>query len=74
MPAAKVVGASKTERDITEQKRNQELFATLAREAEHRSKNVLANALATVNLSQSSSPEDLKETIWPSLLGMVRSG
>jgi PAS domain S-box-containing protein len=59
----KIVGASKIARDITEQKRNQEMIATLAREAEHRSKNVLASVLATVNLSQSSSPEDLKKTI-----------
>jgi PAS domain S-box-containing protein len=59
----KIVGASKIARDITEQKRNQELIATLAREAEHRSKNLLANALATVNLSQSSSPEGLKQII-----------
>src|ERR1700730_4986169 len=61
--SGKIVGASKIARDITEQKRNQELIATLAREAEHRSKNLLANALATVNLSQSSSPEGLKQTI-----------
>jgi len=59
----KIVGASKIARDITEQKRNQEQIATLAREAEHRSKNLLANALATVNLSQSSSPEGLKQII-----------
>ena len=36
---------------------------TLAREAEHRSKNSLANAMATANLSQSNSPEGLKEVI-----------
>ena len=59
----KIIGASKIARDITDQKRNQELITTLAREAEHRSKNLLANALATVNLSQSSSPEGLKQTI-----------
>jgi PAS domain S-box-containing protein len=59
----KIVGASKIARDITEQKRNLELITTLAREAEHRSKNLLATALATVNLSQSSSPEGLKQTI-----------
>ena len=59
----KIVGASKIARDITEQKKNQELIVTLAREAEHRSKNLLANAMATVNLSQSSSPEGLKEVI-----------
>jgi PAS domain S-box-containing protein len=59
----KIVGASKIARDITEQKRNQELLTTLAREAEHRSKNLLATVLATVNLSQSSTSEDLKRTI-----------
>ena len=59
----KIVGASKIARDITQQKKNQELIVTLAREAEHRSKNLLANAMATVNLSQSSSPEGLKEVI-----------
>lgn len=35
----KVIGASKIARDITEQKRSQEQIATLAREAEHRSRN-----------------------------------
>jgi PAS domain S-box-containing protein len=59
----KIVGASKIARDITEQKKNQEMITTLAREAEHRSKNILASVLAAVNLSQSSSLEDLKQTI-----------
>jgi two-component sensor histidine kinase len=59
----KIVGASKIARDITDQKRSQELIVTLAREAEHRSKNLLANALATVNLSHSSSVEGLKQVI-----------
>jgi PAS domain S-box-containing protein len=59
----RIVGASKIARDITEQKRNQELIATLAREAEHRSKNLLASVQATVNLSQSDTPEGLKKAI-----------
>jgi PAS domain S-box-containing protein len=59
----KIMGASKIARDITEQKKNQDMIVTLAREAEHRSKNLLANALATVNLSEASSPEDLKRVI-----------
>jgi PAS domain S-box-containing protein len=61
--SGKIVGASKIARDITEQRRNQELIATLAREAEHRSKNMLASVQAMVNLTQSSSLEDLKQTI-----------
>jgi PAS domain S-box-containing protein len=48
----KIVGASKSARDITEQKRSQEQVATLAREAEHRSKNLLAMVQATVFLSR----------------------
>ena len=59
----KIVGASKIARDITEQKRTQEQIATLAREAEHRSKNLLATVQATVNLSQSDTPEGLKQAI-----------
>ncbi len=58
-----IVGASKIARDITEQKQNQELVATLAREAEHRSKNLLANVQATVNLSQADTPQGLKQAI-----------
>ena len=48
----KIVGASKIARDITEQKRNQEQISTLAREAEHRSKNLLATVQAVINLSR----------------------
>jgi PAS domain S-box-containing protein len=59
----KVVGASKIARDITEQKRSQEKISALAREAEHRSKNMLANVQAVVNLSQANSPEELKKVI-----------
>jgi PAS domain S-box-containing protein len=58
-----IVGASKIARDITEQKRTQELIATLAREAEHRSKNLLANVQAIVMLSQADTPEGLKTAI-----------
>lgn len=53
----KIVGASKIVRDVTEQKRSQEQIATLAREAEHRSKNLLSAIQATVHLSQSDTPE-----------------
>jgi PAS domain S-box-containing protein len=59
----KIIGASKTARDITEQKRTGEQIATLAREAEHRSKNLLANVQAMVNLSQADSVADLKKAI-----------
>ena len=58
-----IVGASKIVRDVTEQKRSQEQIATLAREAEHRSKNLLSAIQATVHLSQSDTPEGLKHAI-----------
>ena len=59
----KIVGASKIARDITEQKRSQEQIATLAREAEHRSKNLLATVQAAVHLSQSETSDGLKRAI-----------
>jgi PAS domain S-box-containing protein len=59
----KIVGASKIAKDITEQKRSQEQIATLAREAEHRSKNLLATVQAAVHLSQSETSDGLKRAI-----------
>ena len=58
-----IVGAAKIARDITEQKRSQDLIATLAREAEHRSKNLLSTVQATVMLSQSDTADGLKKVI-----------
>ena len=58
-----IVGASKIARDITERKRSEEQIATLAREAEHRVKNVLATVQATINLSQSKTLDGLKRAI-----------
>ena len=59
----KIIGASKIARDITERKRTEAQVAVLAREAEHRAKNVLATVQATVHLSQSDTPDGLKHAI-----------
>jgi PAS domain S-box-containing protein len=59
----KIIGAAKIARDTTEQKRSQEQIATLAREAEHRSKNLLSTVQAAVMLSQSDTPDGLKKVI-----------
>jgi PAS domain S-box-containing protein len=59
----KVIGASKIARDITERKRNEAQIVNLAREAEHRTKNILATVQATVRLSHSNTPDDLKKLI-----------
>jgi PAS domain S-box-containing protein len=58
-----VIGASKIARDITERKRSEAQIAILAREAEHRAKNLLANVKAVVHLSQAGTPDDLKKAI-----------
>ncbi len=50
-------------RDITERRQSEAHIAILAREAEHRTKNVLATVHATVRLSQSDTPEGLKQAI-----------
>ena len=59
----KVVGAVKTVRDITKHKRNEAQIVVLAREAEHRAKNLLANVRAMVHLSQSDTPDGLRKAI-----------
>jgi PAS domain S-box-containing protein len=59
----KIVGASKIVRDITERTRSETQIAMLAREAEHRAKNVLATVQATVNLSNADTPDELKRVI-----------
>ena len=56
----KIIGASKIGRDITQRKRSEAQITMLAREAEHRAKNILATVQATVHLSQSDTPEGLK--------------
>jgi two-component system CheB/CheR fusion protein len=59
----KIIGASKIARDITEQKRREEQITLLAREADHRTKNLLALAQATVHLTQAETPGELKKAI-----------
>lgn len=59
----KVVGAVNMFVDITERKQGEEQISILAREAEHRAKNVLATVQATVHLSESDTADGLKHAI-----------
>jgi two-component system CheB/CheR fusion protein len=61
--SGKIIGASKIARDITDRKRREEQITLLAREADHRTKNLLALAQATVHLSQGETPDELKAAI-----------
>ena len=58
-----VVGAVNCFQDIAERKRSEAQIVNLAREAEHRTKNILSTVLATVRLSKSDTSDDLKELI-----------
>lgn len=58
-----IIGASMIARDITERKQIEKQAAVLAREAEHRTRNILATVSATVELSQSDTTEGLKAAI-----------
>jgi two-component sensor histidine kinase len=58
-----VIGASKIARDITERKQREAQITVLAREAEHRAKNILATVLATVHLTHAETPQNLKKAI-----------
>jgi PAS domain S-box-containing protein len=59
----RIIGASKIARNITERKKSEAHIATLAGEAEHRVKNVLATVQATVSLSHADTLEGLKRVI-----------
>jgi PAS domain S-box-containing protein len=59
----KIIGASEIARDITGQKRSQAQIATLAREAEHRVKNILATVQATVRLTQSDTADGVRRAV-----------
>jgi len=61
--AGKIIGASKIARDITEQKRREQQISLLAREADHRTNNLLAVAQATVHLTQAATAAELKKAI-----------
>jgi PAS domain S-box-containing protein len=61
--AGKIIGASKIARDITERKHSEKHVASLAREAEHRAKNMLAIVQATVRLTEADTPKELKRAI-----------
>src|SRR4029434_5792977 len=58
-----VVGAVNCFQDITERKRSEAQIVNLAREAEHRTKNILSTVLATVRLSASDTSDGLKQLI-----------
>jgi PAS domain S-box-containing protein len=58
-----IVGAVNCFQDITERKHSEAQIVNLAREAEHRTKNILATVLATVRLSHSDRSADLKQLI-----------
>ena len=58
-----VLGAVNCFQDVTERKRSERHIATLAGEAEHRTKNILAAVQATVNLSHSDTAAGLKRAI-----------
>jgi PAS domain S-box-containing protein len=59
----RIIGASKIARDITVRKRSDAQIVTLAHEAEHRTKNILATVLAAVHLSHSNTADELKSLI-----------
>lgn len=59
----RIIGASKVARDITEKKRREAQIDLLAREADHRTNNLLAVAQATVHLTQADTTAGLKTAI-----------
>jgi PAS domain S-box-containing protein len=67
----RVIGASKIARDISERKRSEAHISALAREAEHRTKNVLATVQATVRLTEAETVAEFKNAIEGRLLALA---
>jgi len=61
--ANQIIGASKIAHDITNRRRKEAQLAMLARETEHRAKNLLSTVQACVQLSLADTPERLKLVI-----------
>jgi PAS domain S-box-containing protein len=59
----RVIGASKIARDVTERRQSEAHISVLAREAEHRAKNVLATVQAVVNLTEAETVADFKNAV-----------
>jgi two-component sensor histidine kinase len=58
-----ILGAVNCFQDVTERKQSERQITRLAGEAEHRAKNILATVQAAIRLSQSDSPDALKQAI-----------
>ena len=58
-----IIGAINCFQDISERKRNEAQIAALAREAEHRCKNILATVQATVHLTHADTVGDFKRAV-----------
>jgi PAS domain S-box-containing protein len=58
-----IIGASKIGRDISERKRREAQMMMMAREAEHRARDMLSIVLATVKLSRADTADGLKLAI-----------
>jgi PAS domain S-box-containing protein len=59
----KIVGASKIARDITDRAQAEERIRALARETEHRTKNILANVYATVHMTEAETAQEFKKAV-----------
>jgi PAS domain S-box-containing protein len=68
----RIVGASKIARDVTERKRAEAKITLLAREVDHRAKNLLALVQATVQLTQAGSAAEFKEAIQGRIQAIAR--
>jgi PAS domain S-box-containing protein len=61
--SGKIIGASKIARDITARKQSEAQIKYLARETEHRTKNILSNVQAAVQLTHAANVAEFKKSI-----------
>lgn len=71
--AGRIIGASKIARDITERRRAEQKERLLAREVDHRAKNVLAVVQAIVRLTRADSAAEYVERLSGRLAALARA-
>jgi PAS domain S-box-containing protein len=69
----KIIGASKIARDISERKRADEQISYLAREAEHRTKNIFATVQAALHLTRAENISDFKKAVEGRIQALARA-
>jgi two-component sensor histidine kinase len=69
----RIIGASKIARDITERKQHEQRLKLLAREVDHRAKNMLAVVQAMVRMTRTNTVSDFVDALEGRIAALARA-